>query len=145
MMKEFYKKALPSTGVYCVATIDPIAKITKHKFVENIDELAEFIESKKNTPTNIFVALSSFGGYSRKADEAKFVRSFFVDLDVGEGKGYNSKDEAVQAIDQFVLENDLPPPVKIDSGTGIHSYWLLNETFPQLSGNLTQKNLKSFV
>ena len=34
MMKEFYKKALPSTGVYCVATIDPIAKITKHKFVE---------------------------------------------------------------------------------------------------------------
>ena len=73
MMKEFYKKALPSTGVYCVATIDPIAKLTKHKFVENIDELAEFIESKKNTPTNIFVALSSFGGYSRKADEAKFV------------------------------------------------------------------------
>ena len=122
MMKEFYKKALPSTGVYCVATIDPIAKLTKHKFVENIDELAEFIESKKNTPTNIFVALSSFGGYSRKADEAKFVRSFFVDLDVGDGKGYASKQDAIEALDQFILENDLPPPVKIDSGTGIHSY-----------------------
>ena len=46
-MKEFYKKALPSTGVYCVATIDPIAKLTKHKFVENIDDLAEFVESKR--------------------------------------------------------------------------------------------------
>ena len=113
MMKEFYKKALPSTGVYCVATIDPIAKLTKHKFVENIDDLAEFVESKKNTPTNIFVALSSFGGYSRKADEAKFVRSFFVDLDVGEGKGYTSKQDAIDALDQFILENNLPPPVKI--------------------------------
>ena len=82
MMKEFYKKALPSTGVYCVATIDPIAKITKHKFVENIEELESFVESKKNTKTNIFVALSSFNGYSRKAEEAKSVKSFFVDSEI---------------------------------------------------------------
>jgi hypothetical protein len=144
MMKEFYKKALPSTGVYCVATIDPIAKITKHKFVENVDELAEFIESKKNTATNIFVALSSFNGYSRKADEAKSVRSFFVDLDVGEGKGYNSKDEAVQAIDQFVLENNLPPPVKIDSGTGIHSYWLFDRDIPATEWKPYAEKFKEF-
>lgn len=144
MMKEFYKKALPSTGVYCVATIDPIAKITKHKFVENVDELTEFIESKKNTPTNIFVALSSFGGYSRKADEAKFVRSFFVDLDVGEGKGYASKEDAIQAIDKFILENDLPPPVKIDSGTGIHSYWLFDRDIPATEWKPYAEKFKDF-
>ena len=144
MMKEFYKKALPSTGVYCVATIDPIAKITKHKFVENVDELAEFIESKKNTPTNIFVALSSFNGYSRKADEAKSVRSFFVDLDVGDGKGYASKEEAIQAIDQFVLENNLPPPVKIDSGTGIHSYWIFDRDIPATEWKPYAEKFKDF-
>jgi hypothetical protein len=144
MMKEFYKKALPSTGVYCVATIDPIAKLTKHKFVENIDELAEFIESKKNTPTNIFVALSSFGGYSRKADEAKFVRSFFVDLDVGDGKGYASKQDAINALDQFILENNLPPPVKIDSGTGIHSYWLFDRDIPATEWKPYAEKFKDF-
>jgi len=144
MMKEFYKKALPSTGVYCVATIDPIAKLTKHKFVENIDDLAEFIESKKNTPTNIFVALSSFGGYSRKADEAKFVKSFFVDLDVGEGKGYASKQDAIKALDQFILENNLPPPVKIDSGTGIHSYWLFDRDIPATEWKPYAEKFKDF-
>lgn len=144
MMKEFYKKALPSTGVYCVATIDPIAKVTRHKFVENLDELAEFIESKKNTPTNIFVALSSFNGYSRKADEAKSVRSFFVDLDVGEGKGYTSKQEAVKAVDQFVLEHNLPPPVKIDSGTGIHSYWLFDRDIPATEWKPYAEKFKDF-
>ena len=130
MIKEFYRKALPSTGVYCVATIDPIAKITKHKFVESIDDLESFVESKKDTKTNIFVAMSSFKGYSRKADEAKAVKSFFVDLDVGEGKGYDTKDQALDAIDKFIEANELPPPVRIDSGGGVHAYWLFDKDVP---------------
>lgn len=130
MIKEFYKKVLPSSGIYCVATIDPIVKVTKHKFVESIDELESFVESKKNTPTNIFVALSSFKGYSRKADEAKAVKSFFVDLDVGEGKGYDSKDSALDALDKFVVDSELPRPVRIDSGGGVHAYWIFDKDIP---------------
>jgi hypothetical protein len=130
MIKEFYKKALPSTGIYCVATIDPIDKTTKHKFVESIDDLESFVSSKKNTKTNIFVAMSSFKGYSRKADEAKSVRSFFVDLDVGEGKGYDTKQDALNAIDIFIEANELPPPVRIDSGGGVHAYWLFDKDIP---------------
>jgi hypothetical protein len=145
MIKEFYKKALPSTGVYCVATIDPIAKITKHKFVENIEELESFVESKKNTKTNIFVALSSFNGYSRKAEEAKAVKSFFVDLDVGEGKGYESKEDALDAIDKFILDNELPPPVRIDSGGGVHAYWLFDEDIPAAEWKPYAEKFKTFA
>jgi len=130
MIKEFYRKALPSTGVYCVATIDPVAKITKHKFVESIDDLESFVESKKDTGTNIFVAMSSFKGYSRKADEARAVKSFFVDLDVGEGKGYDTKQDALDAIDIFIEANELPPPVRIDSGGGVHAYWIFDKDVP---------------
>jgi hypothetical protein len=144
MIKEFYRKALPSTGVYCVATIDPIGKITKHKFVENIEELESFVESKKDSKTNIFVALSSFNGYSRKAEEAKAVKSFFVDLDVGEGKGYESKEDALDAIDKFILDNDLPPPVRIDSGGGVHAYWIFDEDVPAAEWKPYAEKFKNF-
>lgn len=144
MIREFYKKALPSSGVYCVATIDPIVKVTKHKFVESIDELESFVESKKNTPTNIFVALSSFKGYSRKADEAKAVKSFFVDLDVGEGKGYESKASALNALDKFVVDSALPPPVRIDSGGGVHAYWIFDKDIPAPEWKPYAEKFKTF-
>ena len=126
MIREFYTKALPTTGVYCVATIDPVVKTVRHKFVESIDDLESYVESKKDTKTNIFVALSSFNGYSRKAEEVKAVKSFFVDLDVGEGKGYDSKENALEALNKFVQESGLPPPVRIDSGGGVHAYWIFD-------------------
>ena len=130
MIKQFYEQALPKRGVYCVADIDAITKRTKHKFVESIDELVETIEAKKAQGVNVFVAMSTFKGYSRKADEADSVRSFFIDLDVGEGKGYNSKEEAITAVNEFIKEHELPPPVKVDSGTGVHAYWIFDRDIP---------------
>jgi hypothetical protein len=130
MILDFYKKALPSKGVYCLADIDPETKRTRHKFVESVDDLITAIEDKKQYKTNIFVALSSFSGYSRKADEAQYVRSFFVDLDVGPGKGYDTKEEALAALDAFVVDAELPPPVRIDSGGGVHAYWIFDEDIP---------------
>ena len=130
MIKEFYEKVLPSSGVYCVADIDPATKRTRHKFVESIGDLVSAIESRNQTKTNIFVALSSFNGYSRKADEAKFVKSFYIDLDVGENKEYASKEEALEALNKFVNECELPPPVRIDSGGGVHAYWIFDRDIP---------------
>lgn len=130
MITEFYTKALPSEGVYCIATIDPETKMTRHHFVESLQDIEPKVNELLMKPTNIFVALSSFDGYSRKGEHAKLVRSFFVDLDVGEGKGYTSKQEAIDALNKFVDDNNLPPPVKVDSGTGIHSYWFMDRDIP---------------
>ena len=62
MIEEFYKKTLPSQGVYCVADIDPVTKKTNHKFVESIKDLVTAIEAKNKQNTNVFVAMSSFSG-----------------------------------------------------------------------------------
>ena len=129
MINQFYTRALPTEGVYCVADINPTTKRTRHKFVESIDDLVKTIDSLKAT-TNVFVAMSSFKGHSRKADQASYGRSFFVDLDVGEGKGYESKEDALESLAKFVEANGLPPAITVDSGTGVHAYWFLDKNLP---------------
>ena len=129
MINKFYTRALPTEGVYCVADINPTTKRTRHKFVESIDDLVKTIDSLKAT-TNVFVAMSSFKGHSRKADQASYGRSFFVDLDVGEGKGYESKEDALESLAKFVEANSLPPAITVDSGTGVHAYWFLDKNLP---------------
>jgi hypothetical protein len=129
MINQFYTKALPTEGVYCVADINPTTKRTRHKFVESIDDLVKTIDSL-SASTNVFVAMSSFKGHSRKADQASYGRSFFVDLDVGEGKGYESKEDALESLAKFVEANGLPPAITVDSGTGVHAYWFLDKNLP---------------
>ena len=126
MITEFYKKILPSQGIYCVADINPATGKTTHKFVESIDDIEPAVKKLISKNTNIFVALAAFKGYSRKVDSAVSLRSFFVDLDVGETKEYKSKEEALEALTKFVVDNDLPPPTRVDSGGGVHAYWPLD-------------------
>jgi hypothetical protein len=128
MIKEFYSKVLPSAGTYCVFTIDKVdnKKVRAH-WVESIDELDNKVEElKKSEQFHIFVALSSFNANSRVAKNAMLTRSFFVDLDVGDGKGYATKEDAINALNKFVSDTQLPPPVRVDSGRGIHGYWVLD-------------------
>lgn len=127
MLRQFYEKALPSQGVYCVTGIKD-GKAT-NRFAETLDQLVEIIEELKANQSNVFVALSSFGSYSRKADNALFSRSLFIDLDVDpeNPKKYNSKEEALAALDDFIQINKFAPPVRVDSGGGVHAYWLLDQ------------------
>jgi len=132
MLKQFYEKALPKQGVYCVSGIEQESKKITNRFAETLDDVFKQIEKIKKQGLNTYVALGSFDGFSRKADNALFYRSFFIDLDCGEdkaaeGKGYANKDDALVALDKFLEESELPPPVVLDSGTGIHAYWILEE------------------
>jgi hypothetical protein len=127
MIKQFYEKALPSQGVYCVAKIHPETHKITQKFVEDIDGLESVARQFSVDGNNVYVALASYDGYSRKAEDTQFLRSFFIDLDVGDRKGYATKEDALTSLREFVEAKELPPPVIIDSGTGIHAYWLFDE------------------
>lgn len=121
MRKEFYEKALPSQGVYCAAGIDKEGKIT-NQFAETLSELFEIVEGLQEENQNVFVALNTFNGFSRRAENAIYCRSFFIDLDVGDNpKKYSTKEEALASLDEFVSMVGLPPPVRVDSGGGVLS------------------------
>ena len=134
MLKQFYEKVLPQQGVYCVSGIDKDKKTT-NRFAETLDDVFKLIERFKKQEVNVFVAPGSFEGFSRKADNCIFYRSLFVDLDVSPekaaiGKGYTTKKEALAALETFLAEQELPPPVILDSGTGIHAYWIFDRDVP---------------
>ena len=128
MLKQFYEKALPTQGVYCISGIDKNGKVS-NRFAETLDDVFSTIERLKKTQ-NVFVALGSFEGYSRKAVDCMYVRSFFIDLDVGEKKDYKDKADAHTALFKLQGAAGLPDPVVIDSGGGIHAYWLMDEDIP---------------
>jgi len=128
MLKQFYEKALPTQGVYCISGIDKNGKVS-NRFAETLDDVFDKIDRIKSNQ-NTFVALGSFDGYSRKAVDCLFVRSFFIDLDVGENKEYKDKGDAHEALFKLQGAAELPDPVVIDSGGGIHAYWLMDEDIP---------------
>jgi hypothetical protein len=129
MLKQFYEKALPSQGVYCVSGLHQ--RRMANRFAETLDGVFEEIEKFKKKGSDVFVALGTFEGYSRKADDCVYVRSFFIDLDVGEGKEYADKADAHTALYKLQGAADLPDPVVIDSGGGIHAYWIMDTDIPK--------------
>ena len=142
MINEFYKKVLPTEGVYCIATIKDRVK---HYFVESIEEIEPQIEKlKSKEDVNIYIAVGSFDGYSRKADNALYFKSLFVDLDVGESKDYSSKEQAEQALDKFIKDTNFPPALKLDSGRGIHAYWIMEENISKSQYVAYSEKLRDF-
>jgi hypothetical protein len=129
MLKQFYEKALPSQGVYCVSGL--VNGRMTNRFAETLDGVLEEIEKLKEKNADVFVAPGSFEGYSRKADDCVFVRSFFIDLDVGEGKEFATKQDAHDGIENILIQTGLPEPVRIDSGGGIHAYWIMDTDIPK--------------
>jgi len=133
-MKElFYGKALPKQGRYCLVLIDRNEKVFT-KWAESLSELIELADHYDAAGYNTFVAMHSFSGHSRIAAEAVFAKSFFLDLDVGAStekkKKYESQYAALEALGNFVESQGLPPPVVVNSGRGVHAYWLFDEDIP---------------
>lgn len=127
-----------------MARIHPKTHKITQRFTESLDELETIARQFAVGGDNVYVALATFEGYSRKAEDAQYLRSFFVDLDVGDGKGYAEKSSALSHLREFVENQELPPPVIIDSGTGIHAYWLFDEDVPVAEWKPYAEKFKAF-
>lgn len=147
MKKIFYEKLLPKQGVYCVARIKE--EELRHSFAHTLDEVFELIAKfKAMNGWDVYVAPNSFKDHSRMGDNAAYSRSLFLDLDVGAdnpAKKYPSKAAALDALFEFVEAHDMPPPDVVDSGTGVHAYWILDEELPIDEWFVLAMKLKLYV
>lgn len=130
MLKQFYEKALPSQGVYCVSGIDPNNDKITNRFAETLEDVFELVEKFKKKKVNVYVTPATFEGFSRKASDCVFVKSFFIDIDTHGKNSYDAKEDTRNAVKELLSATGLPEPTCIDSGGGIHAYWIMDRDIP---------------
>lgn len=125
-MTNFLSSILPTQGYYCAVGIR--ANKTKQSFHKTIEEIEEIGTGLTSQGVDAYFALASFTTKEdRTADNAAYLRSFFIDLDCGQGKPYVDQPEAAQALSKFITDTQLPQPTIINSGGGLHVYWPLDK------------------
>lgn len=121
---EFLERILPEDGYKC-ATVFNEGKVW-NKFFPTCSELASFIGQQDALGRTAYHACAAFGTPdSRKQGNAIGARSFWLDVDAGEGKPYGDAGAAYQAVRAFAHTNNLPEPTYVGSGNGLHVYWPL--------------------
>jgi hypothetical protein len=131
---EFLERALGNTGFYCVFA----ARIRDGKKVQKFyTSKREIIEAAANFDAegyDAYFALATFKEpMSRKVDNIDTLHSLYLDLDCGSGKDYPSQAAAISALREFCKATKLPKPMMINSGRGVHVYWMLTTplTYPE--------------
>ena len=129
---EFLGRVLASEGRICIYTGKPYPQ---NRFFDSIQEADDYLTKCVAENKDTYYGLATFGSHEdkRTADNALFLKSFFLDLDCGDedkvakGTGYSTKDDAMLALRAFCKEVKLPKPMVVDSGGGLHVYWTLLE------------------
>lgn len=142
-MITFLKSVLPTAPYYAAVRAEPETKRYTQRAVRSIELLAATLIAASNEGKNAFFGCAGFGqdwhpaldgrtnpdGSVKKVfrtqANAYAMRAFWLDIDVGEGKNYDTQAAAAQDVARFVELIGLSTPLIMNSGGGLHVYWLL--------------------
>lgn len=115
----------------------------QNRFFYSSEEAARFASEMNAQGYDVWFSLALFGdGDGRTQPNALSASSFWLDIDVGEDKGYATPALAVQAIIDFCERLKLPRPTLVNSGTGLHVHWLMDTRVDKERWNKTAQALK---
>jgi len=124
--REFLGTILSGDGYYCITGIG--GKRVESRFFIDIEDAIETAYQYDADGLDTYFALATFEqDGSRKNDNVKHLKSFFLDLDCGAGKDYESQMDALKSLRVFCKTLKLPTPMLVNSGRGVHVYWPLQE------------------
>lgn len=126
--EQFFSMILPASGTKCLAVKTPTGM--RHRWFTDLHQMAQVMQQLSHANYEVYYGLSGFvpdetSKFRRLADQAKFVKSFWADIDVGPNKPYTTQLEAVQAVATMCKTYEIPKPVLVNSGYGVHAYWPL--------------------
>lgn len=141
---------LPTEGRYCIVGI---GKYVDQRFANTREEAETLIQEFNTKQVNVYFGCAKFGtADDRTHDNVAFVQALWLDIDCGPTKGVpNSKGKIEGYLDQqtgleelkkFCKTVGLPRPILVNSGNGVHAYWLLEEMLSRTVWEPLAKRLK---
>ena len=126
--KTFLNRVLSGNGNYCTFAFRTRDNKRLQKFYPSVDHIVDVASNLDQEGYDVYFALATFNeAGSRKVDNIKELNSFFLDLDCGLSKDYRTQGQAIQALQSFCNKFKLPRPTMLNSGRGVHVYWVLTE------------------
>lgn len=125
---DFLSSVLSDSGWYCVVGLKKTG-MPKQVFVQTLEEVEKEASDLLSKNYDVYFACSKYEtNTTRTTDNVKDIKSFWLDIDCGEGKPYETQADGIQAVKYFCADLNLPKPTIVDSGRGIHVYWTLTES-----------------
>jgi len=144
---DFFKRVLPTEGNYCAIVINDGPP--QQSFFGTVEELATRCQQLDANGNNTYYATSTFKtNLNRTQDNVELNKVLFLDIDCGaakaaEEKGYATQALGLEALAQFITVTKMPSPMVVNSGTGLHVYWILDEALPKDEWQLLADALKA--
>jgi hypothetical protein len=125
---NFLQRVLPSEGFY-VTTVINKGQPPRQGFFSSVDDLAQAVVASDRRGNNTYFAISSFVEKGNRTQEnVRATKVVALDVDCGENKPFPSWKEGLVALGKFIADMNLPKPLIIHSGNGLHVYWVLTES-----------------
>ncbi len=130
---NFLSTILPEEGLgwYCIGSYKKKTPPITH-FVQTVAEAEVLIQELLDKKKDVYFGCSKFiTNENRKAINAGWQKSFWLDLDCGESyadekKGYRTQAEALTDVKRLCAELHLPKPNVVNSGNGLHIHWVMD-------------------
>lgn len=122
-----------------------IGRRMRHYPLANIDQASKLIAHLDKTAGNVYYAMASYREVKytdskgdercRTQENVGKLKCFWIDLDCkgrNDGTDYPNQVLAVKDMLRFCAETKLPrPTITVNSGYGIHAYWVLDEAISE--------------
>jgi hypothetical protein len=139
---DLLSAVLSDEGWYCVVGLKKTG-MPKQIFVPSLEEVETEIDDLLAKHYDVYFACSKYEVNStRTTDNVKNIKAFWLDIDCGDGKPYETQGDGVQALKHFCADLGLPRPTLVNSGRGVHVYWPLKEAITRLQWKAVADRLK---
>jgi len=124
--RDFLEHVTAKQGYYCIVGIKK--GVLSPSFFQDVDAAVSHADKLLAREEDVYFGVARYQtNENRLAINAKYFKSFWVDVDCGPTKDYPDQKQGYNAIMSFCEGVNLPYPTIINSGNGWHCYWTLTE------------------